>query len=224
MADKPIMTDVEIKNQMEKFADPQHFTGENNEGRARTGEKNPLPTNDKDLEARLNSIEEKLDSVIDVENSAIRNQLAGSIVEELATNFYEDIVISRTGTLDLGVFETIYEDYGQETVLQSLAVGTDYKNISIYIEAREGGSWSQKIGIASPNGNVYTPSPMNLNSHSGGTNDFFRSQVYDDKNNKFVVTMMRPMTFSNGFRLRLQNQNSTNDHTVSVSALISKKR
>lgn len=39
----PIFTEYKQDGQSRLFADPQHFTGINNDGRARTGERNPLP-------------------------------------------------------------------------------------------------------------------------------------------------------------------------------------
>src|SRR5699024_8794465 len=41
--DNPLFSDVNIDGQIRKIIDTQHFTGSNNEGRARSGEKNPFP-------------------------------------------------------------------------------------------------------------------------------------------------------------------------------------
>lgn len=80
MADEPIMTDVNINGRTEKFADPQHFTGSNNEGRAKTGEKNPFPTKDDKVLAKLNEIDDRL-SKIESGDTTLNTQLTGSIVE-----------------------------------------------------------------------------------------------------------------------------------------------
>jgi len=41
--DNPLFSDVNIDGQIRKIIDTQHFTGSNNEGRVRSGEKNPFP-------------------------------------------------------------------------------------------------------------------------------------------------------------------------------------
>jgi len=151
-------------------------------------------------------------------------RLTGSNVEQLATKGCESVSISRTGTLDLGVYETVFDMVGKECELQSLAIGTDYSAISIYIEPYDvNGDTISTIGVASSNGRIYTPSPMNLDRHSGGTNDFFRNQIYDEENGNYVVTMMRGMVFPNGFRIRIRNQNTSNDRNVALSGLVSTK-
>ncbi|QBP06950.1 DUF4145 domain-containing protein [Virgibacillus phage Mimir87] len=74
MADSnPIFTKFNKDGKEQLFADTQHFTGSNDEGRARTGEKNPFPTTDTKVEQRLTAIEDKLDSVI--ENGVVNTQL-----------------------------------------------------------------------------------------------------------------------------------------------------
>lgn len=71
MADKPIMSDVEINGRTVPFAEPQHFTGDSNNGRTKTGEKNPFPVNDKSVAkgiSDLKSVIESKDDKVEITN------------------------------------------------------------------------------------------------------------------------------------------------------------
>lgn len=78
MANKdPIFTDITNAGRIDKFADPQHFTGPDNSGRARTGEKNPFPS----MLYGVNSDGEPTPVNVDKDGNVL-TQLTGSNVEE----------------------------------------------------------------------------------------------------------------------------------------------
>lgn len=78
--DKPLYTDVNIDGKTQKFADPQHFTGDDNEGRARTGEKDPFPTKDTDVKQELESIKDTQNEILERLDGTFDTQVIGRIL------------------------------------------------------------------------------------------------------------------------------------------------
>lgn len=145
MADEPIMTDVNINGQTEKFADPQHFTGSNNEGRAKTGEKNPFPTKDDKVLAKLEEIDGRL-SKIESGDTTLNTQLTGRAVEVIR-NY--SMVVTNPGNHSAG------DVFRRGNDVPALDV-SNYRNIMITLLNEGEGEISMysKLRIYSSSGNV----------------------------------------------------------------------
>lgn len=197
MADKPIMTDVEINGQLEKFADPQHFTGANNEGRVRTGEKNPLPT--------ANYVQNDSGIWLPVsKDNPIPTQLTGSNIENgipvktLKETYSESVTLQITA----GVTQVI-EEYPFPCELTSFSLGTNDKGVSIRIENKINGSYDVGVRIVHPSGGSTNPVAPSVLNTLGGENDFWSEFIYDDNSDRFAFGMKRVAIFSQGMRIRV---------------------
>ena len=103
MAEFPLLKMINIDGRQTPFAFPQHNTL--SEGYKETGEENPLPTKDKSLEARLSSIENKLDNVMS--GNAVNTNVTGKInvndIDKLLSNQNKIINVMQSDKLIFGV-------------------------------------------------------------------------------------------------------------------------
>lgn len=77
--EKPLFTEITEDGQLKKFADTQHFTGPNNEGRVRTGEKDPFPVKYEELKNEVEQIKTQQEEIL--------NYLKGEItIKETGNN------------------------------------------------------------------------------------------------------------------------------------------
>lgn len=103
MADSnPLFTSFTKDGKQELFADPQHFTGANNEGRARSGEKNPFPTADYGMTAGGVWVPKKV-----ADDGSTLTQLTGSMVE---LYLFSDIIVS-SGSFAFSYDETVMKSF-----------------------------------------------------------------------------------------------------------------
>lgn len=162
------------------------------------------------------------DWVTGASSDAPKVKLTGSNVPfRLAAGGIETVPVQRTGMIAAGTSEVVLDMLGGEKHLEALAIGTSYKNMSVYIYPYDrNGGYDKSLRVAASNGSVYTPGPFNLHYYSGGENDFFRLAVYDEETDDYVVTMKRQARFGNGLRMRVNNQDEANPHTLSVNCAI----
>lgn len=175
MADDPIFSDVTINGKKEKFADPQHFTGEGNDGRAKTGENNPLPTKDGEVRSELESIKQTQTEILDKLNGTIDTKLTGSNVEDI-TNGIEDFnskienvsegnsvkvkqsnsyvsIHNKLGSLPPGGSKYVEIDLSTEGIVNEVSVlGRNDKNLKIEMWLRHGYpisevGWGQTVAL-----------------------------------------------------------------------------
>src|SRR5699024_12036450 len=103
MAEFPLLKMINIDGRQTPFAFPQHNTL--TKGYKETGEENPLPTKDKSLEARLSSIENKLDNVMS--GNAVNTNVTGKInvndIDKLLSNQNKIINVMQSDKLIFGV-------------------------------------------------------------------------------------------------------------------------
>lgn len=144
-----------------------------------------------------------------------------NVPQKLAAGGWESVVYRRTGSLAAETQETVVDVSGSEVHLEALTVGTDHKELSLFIYPYfRDGTRGAFMGIAAPNGNIFSPGPRNLRDYSGGENDFFRLALYDETQSQYVVAMKRQARFGNGLRIEVRNRDSANPHQVAVNAMV----
>ena len=155
---------------------------------------------------------------IRVTNDGVQEvQLSGNIP-------LETVIFSRTGVIGGNVVEVI-ADIKQPCELCSFSIGSNYPNIYAVIGSYSAdGGLNGYLRLPGRDGQyMFEPSALNVQQHADGENDFWRVAVYDEANNRFVLTMKRSIRFNNGVKITIHNYSDV-EQTCGVNLAIAKWR